>query len=216
LKKYLFIIFLICLTSNLLAGTKKEFELSSWQIKAKQYIKKKQYDKATVFLESLLLDTEKTNPNQKHYPQAIILFEVYYIQSKNIIKSKSINEAQILQKKLQKFSRFGENYLYLVYIYGSQAKVFQLLNDIIRSNKICHIGLEKLKKQKKTDGSEKVKMRLLWVLAQNYYKNNNLPDAIKTGEEAFSILKRIENTPSMHKSAKKILHKWREESKLSL
>lgn len=184
----------------------------SWQIKAKQYINNKQYDKAADFLESLLLDTEKTNPNQKYYPQAIVLFEVYYIQSKNIIKSKNVTKAKKLQEKLQKFSRFGDNYLYLVYIDASQAKAFQLLNDTTRSNKICHIALEKLKKHKKTDSSEKVKMRLMWVLAQNYYKSNNLPDAIKTGDEAFSILERIENTPSMRKSAKKLLDKWREES----
>lgn len=186
---------------------------SSWQIKAKQYIKNKQYDKAADFLESLLLDAEKTNPDQKSYPQAIVLFEVYYIQSKNIIKSKNMNEAQRLQEKLQRFSSFGENYLYLIYIYASQAKAFQLLNDVTRSNEICHLGLEKLKKYQKTDGTEKVKMRLLWVLAQNYYKSNNLPDAIKTGEEAFLLLKRIENTTSMRKSAKELLDKWREESK---
>lgn len=186
---------------------------NSWQTKAKQYIKNKQYDKAADFLESLLLDIEKTNPNQKYYPQAILLLEVYYIQSKNIINSKSIDEAQKLQGKLQKFSRFGKGYLYLVYIYASQAKAFQLLNDITRSNEICHIGLKKLKKHEKTDGSEKVKMRLLWVLAQNYYKSNDLPDAIKTGDEAFSILERIENTPSMRKSAEELLDKWRKESK---
>jgi len=56
-------------------------------------------------------------------------------------------------------------------------------------------------------------MRLLWILAQNYYKKNNLSDAIKTGDEAFLILKRIENTPSMRKSAKDLLDKWRKESK---
>jgi len=128
---------------------------SSWQIEAKQYIKNEQYGKAAVFLESLLLDAEKTNPNQKSYPQAIILFEIYYIQSKNIMKSKNINEAQKLQEKLQKFSRFGENYLYLVYIDASQAKTFQLLNDITISNKICHIGLEKLKKHKKRMAQKK-------------------------------------------------------------
>lgn len=186
---------------------------NSWQIRVKQYIKNRQYDEAAEFLESLLLDTERTNPNQKSYPQAIVLFEVYYIQSNNIIKSKNINDAQRLQEKLHKFSRFGENYLYLVYIDASQAKAFQLLNDITKSNKICHIGLERLEKHKKMDGAEKVKMRLLWILAQNYYKNNNLPDAIKTGSEAFSILERIENTPSMHKAAKELLNEWREEYK---
>ena len=186
---------------------------SSWQIKAKQYIKNKQYGKAADFLESLLLDAEKTNPDQKSYPQAIVLFEVYYIQSKNIIKLKNINDTQKLQERFEKFSRFGENYLYLVYIDASQAKAFQLLNDITRSNEICHLGLEQLKKHKKTDGTEKVKMRLLWILAQNYYKRNDLSNAIKTGDEAFSILEKVENTPSMRKSAQKLLDKWRKESK---
>ena len=185
----------------------------SWKTRAEQYIKNKQYDKAADFLESLLLNAEKTNPDQKTYPQAIVLFEVYYIQSKNIIKSKNINDAQRLQEKLQKFNRFGENYLYLIYIYASQAKAFQLLNDITKSNKICHLGLEKLKKHQKTDGTEKVKMRLLWVLAKNYYKRNDLANAIKTGNEAFSILEKVENTPSMRKSAQKLLNKWRKESK---
>ncbi len=191
-------------TDNGLKGQK-------WQFKVQRYIKNKEYDKAVEFLETRLLSNEKNNPEKKYYPEAIVLFELYYSQSKNNISLKNSVKAKKLQDKLHTFARFGENYLYLAYIYASQAKVFQQLNDITESNRICHIGLKELESHKTHSGTAKVKMRILWILAQNYYRTNNLSKAVDTGEKAFSILEKAENTSSLRKSAENLLQKWRSE-----
>ena len=81
---YSFLLYYICKKQEGLSSIivkDKRTELHSWQIRANQYINKKQYNMAAVFLESLLLDAEKNKPNDSYNPQVIYLYKIYYIQT---------------------------------------------------------------------------------------------------------------------------------------
>ena len=130
MKKYIFIVLLVCLTNNLFADTKKDIEadIKKMYLKVDNLSKQKKYTEALKICNKIEHHFETRYKNEKDVLSAVLLTRAYIVKSRVFRNMNNLKKAvDLTQKAVELYEKFS---------YLKQSRQYPELKALLKERKI--------------------------------------------------------------------------------